>query len=132
MARSPLAAVSSLALRLPWFVLPSECTAVNEHDLGLFRLRGIQMQKAHRNKIVLIAVLGFCLLELLDWTGITRGGFPSDWRVALIQVCVNIGWTAFCTTVAYFTMIRPTQGSSSVQNGPARGSKGPGDSSTQG
>ena len=66
-----------------------------------------KMRIRHRNKIVLIAVLGFCLLELLDWTGITRGGFPSDWRVALLQVCVNIGWTAFATTVAYLTMMRP-------------------------
>ena len=68
-----------------------------------------KMRISSRRKLVLIAVLGFCLLELLDWTGITRGGFPSDWRVALIQVCVNIGWTAFATTVAYFTMMRPTR-----------------------
>lgn len=92
------------------------------------------MQKDQGKKIVLIAVLGFCALELLDWTGITRGGFPSSWAHALIQICINIGWTAFCTTVAYFTMIRPTRRSSSVEDshgGPVQGSKGPGDPNTK-
>jgi hypothetical protein len=66
-----------------------------------------KMRISPKGRIVLIAVLSFSLLELLDWTGITRGRFPSDWRVALIQACVNIGWTAFATTVAYFTNDAP-------------------------
>jgi hypothetical protein len=92
------------------------------------------MQKAQGKKVVLIAVLGFCVLELLDWTGITRGGFPSNWAQALFQICINIGWTAFCTTVAYLTMIRPPRRSSSLEDshgGPGQGSRGQGDPSTK-
>ena len=70
-----------------------------------------------KKKTVLIAVLGFCLLELLDWTGVTRGGFPSNWTEALIQVCVNIGWTVFFTAVSYFLMIRPRRRPSSPEDG---------------
>ena len=73
------------------------------------------MQKAQSKQVVLIAVLGFCALELLDWTGITRGGFPSNWAQALFQICINIGWTAFATTVAYFIMIRPRRRPSSEE-----------------
>src|SRR5271166_4831032 len=111
MARSLRGAVCLLVLRHLRFAPLSEC--INN-----------KMRLKHRQKIVLIAVLSFCLLELLDWTGLTRGGFPSDWRVALIQACMNIGWTAFATTVAYFTMMRPTRGPSPPEDGgdPSRAS----------
>lgn len=73
------------------------------------------MANAQTKKIVLIAFLGFWLLELLDWTGVTRGGFPKTWAGALFQACINIGWAAFCTVVAYFVMIRPTRQQSSAE-----------------
>lgn len=83
--------------------------------------------------MILIALLSFCALELLDWTGITRGGFPSGWGVAFIQACVNIGWTVFCTTVAYLTMIRPRRSTSleDSHDGSGRILRGPRDPSTK-
>jgi hypothetical protein len=65
------------------------------------------MRTTLRKKIVFIALLGFCLLQLLDWLGVTRGGFPSNWTEALIQALVNIGWTVFFTAVSYFVLMRP-------------------------
>jgi hypothetical protein len=70
-----------------------------------------------KKKIIFIAVLGFCLLELLDWTGVTRGGFPSNFSEVLMQACVNIGWTFLFTAVSYFVMIRPRPRQSSPEDG---------------
>jgi hypothetical protein len=60
-----------------------------------------------KRKLIVIATVGFCLLLLLDWTGLTGRGFPTNWGEALIQVCVNIGWTFLFTVASYFVLIRP-------------------------
>jgi hypothetical protein len=60
-----------------------------------------------KRKLIVIATVGFCLLLLLDWTGLTGRGFPTNWSEALIQVCVNIGWTFLFTVASYFVLIRP-------------------------
>ena len=70
------------------------------------------MRSAATKKLVYIGLLGFCGLELLDWTGATGRGFPSSWSEALIQVCINVLWTAFFTFVSYFVMIRSRRRSS--------------------
>lgn len=109
------------------------CSAVlrRQRSAPLSECINNKMRLKPRGQIVLIAVLGFCLLEALDWAGITRGGFPSNWSIALVQVGVNIGWTAFATTVSYFVMIRPRRSSSAEdRHGPAHGSEGQGDSRT--
>ncbi len=83
---------------------------------GAARAGGVprrEMRSTLRKKLIFIALLGFCLLLLLDWTGVTGRGFPSNWSEALIQVCVNVGWTVFFTTVSYFVMIRPLRRPSS-------------------
>ncbi len=75
------------------------------------------MLSATRKKLVTIAVGGFCLLMLVDWTGLTRWGFPSSWPQAVLEVCVNILWTVLFTVVSYFVMIRPRGGPSREEGG---------------
>ena len=65
------------------------------------------MQTRDKRKLILIAVIGFCVLLLLDWSGLTGRGFPTNWIEALMQVCINVGWTALFTVVSYFALIRP-------------------------
>jgi hypothetical protein len=65
------------------------------------------MQTMQKRKLIVIATVGFCLLLLLDWTGLTGRGFPTNWSEALIQVCVNIAWTFLFTVASYFVLIRP-------------------------
>ncbi|HEV2416453.1 MAG TPA: hypothetical protein VGX94_01480 [Terriglobia bacterium] len=74
-----------------------------------------EIRSSLRKKLIFIVVLGFCSLSLIDWTGITGRGFPSNWSEALIQVCINIGWTLFFTVVFWFVMIRPFWQSSSAK-----------------
>jgi len=61
-----------------------------------------QMRAVLKKRIILAAPVGFCLFLLLDWTGITDGGFPSDWAEALVQVVANILWTVIFTVSFYF------------------------------
>jgi len=60
-----------------------------------------------RKKLLYTAPIAFGLLLVLDWTGLTDGGFPSSWGQALAQVCANIGWTVFLTAISYLLMIYP-------------------------
>lgn len=64
------------------------------------------MRTVVTKKLVLVGFFGFCGLELLDWTGVTGRRFPSSWSEALIQICVNVLWTAFFTAISYLFMIR--------------------------
>jgi hypothetical protein len=67
------------------------------------------MQTGEKRKLILIAIIGFCALLLLDWSGVTGRRFPASWSEALIHVGINIGWTALFTVVSYFALIRPRQ-----------------------
>jgi hypothetical protein len=60
------------------------------------------MRRVVRKRFIFAVPICFCLLLLLDWTGVTDGGFPSTWSVALVQVGANIAWTAFFTVIFYF------------------------------
>ena len=75
------------------------------------------MQNSSGSKLGCIAVLGFCALMLLDWTGVTGRGFPSNWGEALIQVCVNIAWTIFFTVLSYFVMLRNPRQTTTTEDG---------------
>ena len=62
---------------------------------------------AMKKKLILIAVLGFCVCTLIDWTGIIDNRrFPKSWSEAWIQVFINILWTALFTGISYFAIIR--------------------------
>lgn len=74
------------------------------------------MNNTQKRKLILIAIIGFCVLLLLDWIGVTGRGFPTNWIEALMQVCINIGWTALFTVVSYFALIRPRKRKSPPEN----------------
>ena len=61
-----------------------------------------EVRRVLKKRLILVAPVGFCLMLLLDWTGITDGGFPSEWEEALVQVGANILWTVFFTVTFYF------------------------------
>lgn len=65
------------------------------------------MNTAQKRKLIFSAVIAFCLLFPLDWTGVTGRGFPTSWAEASIELCVNVGWTILFTVVSYFVLIRP-------------------------
>ncbi len=73
-----------------------------------------KMNKTQKRKLILIAIIGFCALMLLDWSGMTGRGFPVNGAEALLQICINIGWTALFTVVNYFALIRPLRRSNSA------------------
>jgi hypothetical protein len=60
-----------------------------------------------QKKLVFFAPIAFCLMMLIDWTGLTGRHFPSSWIEALIQACINIVWTTIVIVVCYFVMVRP-------------------------
>lgn len=62
----------------------------------------IELRKFLKKRLLIAAPLCFCLILLLDWLGITDGGFPATWAEALIQVGANILQTLFLMTIAYF------------------------------
>jgi hypothetical protein len=80
-----------------------------------------EMRGVIRRKLALIAPVTFCLCLLLDWTGLIDGGFPRNWAQALIQICVNIGWSAFSIVVSYFVITGAAKRSTSEQNGRGAG-----------
>jgi hypothetical protein len=61
-----------------------------------------EMRRVLTKRLLFIAPVGFCLLLLLDWTGLTDGGFPSTWEEAIVQVGANILWTVFFTVTFFF------------------------------
>jgi hypothetical protein len=60
-----------------------------------------------RKKLILGAVGGFCLLEIIDWTGILGKRFPRSWPEALAQALVNILWVALFMGTSLFMTTRP-------------------------
>jgi hypothetical protein len=69
------------------------------------RPKDIELRKFLKKKLLIAAPLCFSLVLLLDLSGITDGGFPSNWGQALIQVTANIFQTAFLLIVTYFVLI---------------------------
>lgn len=77
-----------------------------------------EMRAGIRRRFIIKAPVLFCLLLLLDWTGIIGGGFPSTWGEALVQVGANVAWTLFFMVIFYFAgkyigkrFLLPKQGS---------------------
>jgi hypothetical protein len=64
------------------------------------------MPNTPKGKLIQSSIVGFCLLFLIDWSGITGRRFPKNWGEALVQVCINIGWILFFAVVSYFALIR--------------------------
>jgi hypothetical protein len=64
------------------------------------------MPKTPKGKLILSSIVGFCLLFVIDWSGITGRRFPKNWGGALIEVCINIGWILFFALVSYVFLIR--------------------------
>lgn len=71
-----------------------------------------------RKRFIRKAPVIFCVLLLLDWTGIIDGGFPSTWGKAFVQVGANVAWTLFFMVIFYFAgkyigkrFLLPKQGS---------------------
>jgi hypothetical protein len=69
--------------------------------------KGMQVHSSQKKRLAFIAITGFCALSLLDWTGVTGRSFPRSWSEALIQICINIGWTILFTVASYFLLVRP-------------------------
>ena len=69
-------------------------------------IEGYNMPKTPKGKLILSSIVGFCLLFLIDWSGLTGRSFPRNWGEALIEVCINIGWILFFALVSYFFLIR--------------------------
>ena len=69
-------------------------------------MRNANLRVTKMQKLFISALVGFCLLCLLDWTGIFGRGFPKNWSEAFIQICVNIGWTLLFTITNYFVLVR--------------------------
>ena len=65
------------------------------------------MRRRLTKRLITAALVGFCALMILDWTGLTGRHFPANWAEALIQICVNIAWTVMLTVAFYFINIRP-------------------------
>jgi hypothetical protein len=63
-----------------------------------------EMRRALKKRLILALPLCFCLMLLLDWTGVTDGGFPSTWGQALFQIGANIAWTVFFAVSLYLAM----------------------------
>jgi hypothetical protein len=59
-----------------------------------------------RKKLILGAVGGFCLCEMIDWTGITGKRFPRSGVEALAQALVNILWVALFMGTSLFMTTR--------------------------
>jgi hypothetical protein len=59
-----------------------------------------------RKKLIVIAVGGFCLCEMIDWTGITGKHFPRSGGEALAQAFVNILWVALFMGTSLFMTSR--------------------------
>jgi hypothetical protein len=66
--------------------------------------REVELQGLLKKNLIFIAPISFCALMVLDWTGVTDGGFPSTWRLALVQIGANVVWTVFLTFISYFSM----------------------------
>jgi hypothetical protein len=66
------------------------------------------MRSKFTGKLIVIMPLCFCLLMLLDWTGLYGRHFPRNMTEALLQVCVNLGWTAFFSAIGYFVFRGPS------------------------
>jgi len=62
-----------------------------------------EMRRLLKRKIILAAPVGFCLMMLIDWTGVTGEGFPSTLEQALYQVVANTAWTVFFTVTFFYT-----------------------------
>jgi hypothetical protein len=58
-------------------------------------------QATLRRRLLFAAPFCFCAMMLLDWTGITDGGFPSTWGEGLFQVGANLLWTVFFMVIFY-------------------------------
>ena len=71
-----------------------------------------ELRSLLKRKIILTSPMSFCLLLLLDWTGVTGRGFPSTWGEALFQVCANVIWTVFLTGISYFALNKYLENSS--------------------
>jgi len=63
-----------------------------------------ELRRRVKKRLMLVAPLCLCLLLLLDWTGITDGGFPSTWAEALVQVGINTVATTFFSVTFYFAI----------------------------
>ena len=61
-----------------------------------------EMRRVLKRRFILSLPVSFCLFLLLDWTGVTGGGFPSTWAEALFQVASDLVWLALLTVPLYF------------------------------
>ena len=59
-----------------------------------------------KRRVIMVSPAIFCLFLVLDWTGITDGGFPTNWGDALLQVGANLLWTLLLTVLSWL-VIRP-------------------------
>jgi hypothetical protein len=66
--------------------------------------RDVELRKFVKKELIILAPLCFSLILLLDWSGITDGGFPSTSSQTAIQVSANVVQTAFLLIVSYFVL----------------------------
>jgi hypothetical protein len=57
-----------------------------------------------KTRVAVVAAIYFCLTLLLDWTGVTDGGFPSTWYQALFQVGAAVVETAIFTALFFLVV----------------------------
>jgi hypothetical protein len=65
-----------------------------------------EMRKVLKKRIVFAGLLGFLLILLLDWTGITDSGFPSTWAQALFQIADDALDSVILILIFYFGISR--------------------------
>jgi hypothetical protein len=61
-----------------------------------------EMGRVVKKRFVLSLPVSFCVMLLLDWAGVTGTGFPSTWAEALLQIVLNLLWTAILAVPLYF------------------------------
>src|SRR5262249_45445286 len=63
------------------------------------------LRRLIRKRLIVVAPFCFLISLVLDWTGVTNGGFPHTWVEAVGQIIANVVQTGYLATVFYFAWV---------------------------